>query len=115
MIPTSTDSQLLDRLADQVPELDLDNNEIEWTTLPDGHEALLVTGGGMDGDSGTFFASCGEDLHAAAVAADRGLCRLHRDQAGCLPPPRSGGARPAGRVEDEYRLRFTKSQTGARR
>jgi hypothetical protein len=32
---------LLDRLAERVPELDLDRNEIEWKTLPDGHEALL--------------------------------------------------------------------------
>ena len=31
--------ELLDRIGDRVPELDLDQNEIEWTTLDDGHEA----------------------------------------------------------------------------
>jgi len=35
--------ELLDRLADRVPELDLAQNETEWTTLDDGHEGLLVT------------------------------------------------------------------------
>ena len=55
--------ELLDRLADRVPELDLEENEIEWATLPDGHAALLVNGGGIDGGSGAFFANCGDDLH----------------------------------------------------
>jgi hypothetical protein len=36
--------ELLDRIADRVPELDLGQNAIEWTTLEDGHEALLVNG-----------------------------------------------------------------------
>ena len=48
--------ELLDRIGDRVPELDLDQNEIEWTTLDDGHEALLVNGGGIDGGNGAFFA-----------------------------------------------------------
>jgi hypothetical protein len=39
-------------------------NEIEWTTLDDGHEALLVNGGGIDGGDGACFANCGDDLHA---------------------------------------------------
>jgi hypothetical protein len=56
--------ELLDRIADRVPELDLDRNEVEWTALDDGHEALLVNGGGIDGGSGAFFANHGEDLHA---------------------------------------------------
>jgi hypothetical protein len=55
---------LLDRIAERVPELDLDRHSVEWTTLPDGHEALLVDGGGLDGGSGTFFANAGDDLHA---------------------------------------------------
>jgi hypothetical protein len=41
--------ELLDRIADRVPELDLDQNEVAWMTLDDGHEALLVNGGGVDG------------------------------------------------------------------
>jgi hypothetical protein len=60
---------LLDRIADRVPELDLDQNEVEWMTLPDGHEALLVNGGGIDGGSGAYFANCGEDLHAVGSLA----------------------------------------------
>jgi hypothetical protein len=38
--------ELLDRIADRVPELDLEQQSVEWTTLDDGHEALLVNGGG---------------------------------------------------------------------
>jgi hypothetical protein len=60
---------LLDRLADRVPELDLDQQEIGWTTLPDGHEALVVNGGGFDGGEGAFFANAGEDLHAVGSLA----------------------------------------------
>jgi hypothetical protein len=54
---------LLDRIAERVPELDLDQNEVEWTTLDDGSEALLVNGGGIDGGAGAFFANHGEDVH----------------------------------------------------
>ena len=31
--------------------------------LDDGHEALLVNGGGVDGGNGAFFANAGEDVH----------------------------------------------------
>jgi hypothetical protein len=55
---------LLDRLADRVPELDLDQHEVEWMTLDDGHEALLVDGAGFDGGNGAYFANAGEDVHA---------------------------------------------------
>jgi hypothetical protein len=55
---------LLDRIADRVPEHDLEEHSIGWTTLPDGHEALLGNGRGIDGGSGAFFANCGEDVHA---------------------------------------------------
>jgi hypothetical protein len=51
--------ELLDGIADRVPEIDLDQHETEWTTLPDGHEVLLV-----DGWSGGYFANYGDDLHA---------------------------------------------------
>jgi hypothetical protein len=49
--------ELLDRLADRVPELDLDQQSIEWTTLDDGREALVFDGGGFDGGDGAFFVS----------------------------------------------------------
>jgi hypothetical protein len=61
--------ELLDRLAERLPELDLDANLIEWMTLDDGHEALLVNGGGLDGGSGTFFANAGKDVHAVGSLA----------------------------------------------
>lgn len=32
--------------------------------LPDGHQALLVNGGGIDGGSGAYFANAGQDVHA---------------------------------------------------
>jgi hypothetical protein len=32
--------------------------------LDDGHEALLVNGGGIDGGSGAYFANAGDEVHA---------------------------------------------------
>jgi hypothetical protein len=61
--------ELLDRIAGRMPELDLEQHEIEWTTLDDGSEALLVDGGGIDGGSGAFFANHGEDVHAVGSLA----------------------------------------------
>ena len=43
---------LLDRIADRVPELDPEEQSVEWITLDDGHEALLVNGGAFDGGQG---------------------------------------------------------------
>jgi hypothetical protein len=60
---------LLDRLAERVPELRLDQHAVEWTTLDDGSEALLVNGGGIDGGDGAFFANRGEDVHAVGSLA----------------------------------------------
>ena len=37
-----------------MPEIDLDEQASQWTTLPDGAEALLVNGGGVDGGSGAM-------------------------------------------------------------
>jgi hypothetical protein len=54
---------LLDRIAERVPEHDLDQQSVEWTTLDDGHEALLVNGGGIDGGDGAYFANHGQDVH----------------------------------------------------
>ena len=61
--------ELLDRVADRIPELDLDERSVAWTTLPDGAEALLVDGGGIDGGTGVYFANAGDDLHAVGSLA----------------------------------------------
>jgi hypothetical protein len=55
--------ELLDRIADRCPEIDLDENEIEWREI-DGSEALLVNRGGIDGGNGAYFANHGDDVHA---------------------------------------------------
>jgi hypothetical protein len=61
--------ELLDRIAKRIPDLDLDAQSVEWRTLDDGHEALLVNGGGLDGGNGVYFANAGEDLHAVGSLA----------------------------------------------
>ena len=58
-----------------VPELDLDQQSVEWTTLDDGHEALLVNGGGIDGGDGAYFANYGEDVHARSAIRSRSARR----------------------------------------
>jgi hypothetical protein len=60
--------ELLDRIEHRLG-LDLDRHNVEWQTLPDGAEALLVDGGGMDGGKGAYFANAGEDLHAVGSLA----------------------------------------------
>ena len=55
--------ELLDRIAERIPDLDLDQQQVEWTTLDDGNEALLVNGGGIDGGDGAYFVNAEEDLH----------------------------------------------------
>lgn len=57
--------ELLDRIAERIPEVDLEQHAVEWAELDDGHEALLVDGGGIDGGDGAYFATAGEDVHAA--------------------------------------------------
>jgi hypothetical protein len=59
--------ELLDRIADRLPEIDLDREQVEWTTLDDGHEALIVNGGGFDGGDGAFFANFGDDVNVVAT------------------------------------------------
>lgn len=61
--------ELLDRLATRVPDLELDLHEVEWTTLDDGSEALLVDGGGLDGGQGMFFANHNDEVHAVGSLA----------------------------------------------
>jgi hypothetical protein len=69
--PTDADRlELLDRIAERVPELDLDQHSIEWGEMPDdGSQALLVDGGGIDGGNGFTFANYGEDVHAIGTLA----------------------------------------------
>ena len=61
--------ELLDRIAERVPELDLEQHEVEWVTLEDGHEAPLVDGGGIDGGNGTVFGCARDDVHAVGSLA----------------------------------------------
>jgi hypothetical protein len=60
--------ELLDRIEARLG-LDLDQHEIEWITLDDGHQALAVDGGGLDGGNGVYFANAGDDLHAVGTLA----------------------------------------------
>ena len=53
----------------RVPELDLHQQSVEWTTLDGRPEALLVNGGGIDGGKGAYFANAGDDLHAIGSLA----------------------------------------------
>jgi hypothetical protein len=43
-------------IADRIPELDLDQQSVEWRTLDDGSD-------------GAYFANAGEDLHAVGSLA----------------------------------------------
>ena len=65
---------------------------VEWTTLDDGHEALLVNGGGLDGGDGAYFANCGEDLHAVGS-----LAPIVEGHIGCIAI-RPDGSRYVARV-----------------
>ena len=56
--------KLLDRIAERVPEVDLARDAVEWKTLPDGVEAFLVNGGGIDCGDGAYFVNYREDVHA---------------------------------------------------
>jgi hypothetical protein len=63
------DADSLDRIADRDPELDLAEQSVECITLEDGHEALIVNGGGIDGGKGTFFAIAGDDVDPVGMLA----------------------------------------------
>jgi hypothetical protein len=86
---------LLDRIADRVPELDLDQNETEWTTLDDAHEALLVNGGGIDGGDGAYFANAGNDVHVVGS-----LDPMIPGHVGCIVIAPDGSRRLAHAVPD---------------
>jgi hypothetical protein len=62
--------ELLDRLEQRVPDLDLSQRSVEWGTWPDdGSPALLIDGGGIDGGDGMTFGNVGEDVHAIGSTA----------------------------------------------
>ena len=62
--------ELLDRIAERLPEVDLEKHSIEWTEMPDdGSQALLIDGGGMDGGNGFMLTSHGNDLHVVGPTA----------------------------------------------
>lgn len=85
--------KLVDRIAERIPELDLAQHSVEWTTLPDddGHEALLIDGGGIDGGNGIYFANYGDDVHAVGSMAPLA------DVVGCIVI-RPDGSRYLGRA-----------------
>jgi hypothetical protein len=93
--------ELLDRIADRVPELDLDRQSVEWSTLDDGHDALLVNGGGIDGGSGAYFANAGEDVHAVGK-----LDPLVPGHVGCIVIRPDGSRYLARAVPDPLALRM---------
>jgi hypothetical protein len=64
MTATKTGSSCSTGSPSASPSSNLEGQSVEWTALDDDHEPLLVNGGGIDGGAGTFFANCGEDLHA---------------------------------------------------
>jgi hypothetical protein len=86
--------ELLDRIEARLG-LDLDQHEVEWITLDDGHEALLVDGGGLDGGNGVYFANAGEDVHAVGS-----LAPVIADSIGCIVI-RPDGSRYVARVQPD--------------
>ena len=91
--------ELLDRISDRVPEVDLEQHSIEWITLEDGHEALLVDGGGLDGGKGAYFANAGEDVHAVGS-----LAPIIAGYIGCIVIKPDGGRYVAQAVPDPLAL-----------
>jgi hypothetical protein len=85
--------ELLDRIEKRMPELDLEQHSVEWMTLPDGHEALLVDGGGIDGGNGFTFANHAADIHAIGPTAP-----LIPGHIGCIVI-RPDGSRHLARIE----------------
>jgi hypothetical protein len=61
--------ELLDRIKQRIPGLDLDQHEIEWHVMPDGCEVLLIDGGGIDGGEGWYLENKGDDLLAFGSVA----------------------------------------------
>jgi hypothetical protein len=87
--------ELLDRIAERVPELDLTQEQVEWIELPDGVEALSVNGGGLDGGDGTHFVNYDDDVHATGS-----LAPILDGYIGCIVI-RPDGSRYLARVEPD--------------
>lgn len=99
MSPDLTESdadrlKLLDRIEKRMPDLDLAKHSVEWITLPDGHEGLVVDGGGLDGGEGAYFANAGDDVHAIGSLAPL------VDGIGCIVIAPDGSRRVARVVPD---------------
>jgi hypothetical protein len=88
--------ELLDRIAERLPEVHLDQHSFEWTEMPDdGSQALLIDGGGIDGGNGFTVASHGDDLHAVGT-----LAPMFPGTVGCVVIAPDGSRRLAGVVAD---------------
>jgi hypothetical protein len=55
--------EILDRIEARIPEIKIEDHAVEWETLDDGAEALLLDHGGFDGGAGAFVCLHGDDLH----------------------------------------------------
>jgi hypothetical protein len=88
--------ELLDRIAERLPEVDLEQHSIEWSEMPDdGSQALLVAGGGMDGGNGFTITSHGEYLHVVGPMAP-----MFPGAIGCVVIGPDGTRRLGGVVAD---------------
>jgi hypothetical protein len=107
--------ELLDRIAKRMPELNLDQYEVGWHKLPDGHEALVLDGGGMDGGNGMYLANAGDDVTVIGPTAPLAAGGL-----ACVVVDAKGGRRLGGLVRDpllqdhETTIRPTTSRTRVR-
>jgi hypothetical protein len=55
--------ELLDRIAERLPDLDLDQHEVEWDEFPDGGQALVLNAGEI------AFGLHADDVHAIGSLA----------------------------------------------
>ncbi len=68
MAPTDAERlELLDRIEKRIPELDLDQHDVEWIEMPDGAQGLAVNGGGFAGDGTGFTFANGPDDNVTAI------------------------------------------------
>ncbi len=66
----------------------------------DGHEALLVGGGGIDGGDGAYFANAGDDVHAVGA-----LAPIIDGYIGCIGLGRTAAAWLLARCPTQWRSR----------
>ncbi len=97
MNPIDSDRlELLDWIADRLPEIKLDQHTIEWSEMPDdGSQALMIDGGEIDGYTGFTVAGRGDDLHLVGPAAP-----LIPGYIGCVVVPPDGSRHLARAMPD---------------